>query len=140
MIRIRHTDEHDDEIAALDAACFPRDEGYQPSPPIDADGMEAWVALAGDDVVGFALLQRRDAGWYMMRVGVAPEWRARGIQRRLTAARMRWARRHGAGWVETWTDHYEWRSMRSLIRAGFLPVRPEYQYAGDDVVYWRRDL
>lgn len=60
---------------------------------------KVWVALVGDQVVGFAICSHRDKndmfpdlpqGWYLSGVTVAPNWRRKGIGRRLVLARIHW--------------------------------------------------
>src|SRR4051812_32624487 len=88
--RIRHTDDSDEVIAELDRQLI----GVEPVSPSD----EAWLACdAAGVAVGYATgkIWTPDNYFYFTRCGVLPEARGHGLQRRLIAARCRWARKHG---------------------------------------------
>lgn len=53
---------------------------------LDIDPEGCWVAVEGDDVVGFAISQNRDRLWYLATYGVLPNRQGRGIGKRLMDA------------------------------------------------------
>jgi GNAT superfamily N-acetyltransferase len=53
---------------------------------LGVDPAGCWVAVDGDEVVGFAIAQNRDRLWYLATYGVLPELQGRGIGRRLMDA------------------------------------------------------
>lgn len=135
MIAIRHS-EDTSAIAALDRRIFPSDEA------VDVDGARWWIAYDGAEPIGYGgvashAVTPRTA--YLRRAGLLAAYRGQGIGSRLTAARLRWCRRHFAE-VVTYTTHSNFASMRALIGAGFVPHAPRWAYAGDVFLYWRCDL
>lgn len=135
MIRIVHTSDHDDEIAALDAACFTREEAY---PVSIIAASECWVALDGDDAIGYAVAETRDGAAYLDRYGVLPSHAGRGIGKRLVRAWLRWARRNGADYAWTYTVEANAQSINALVGCGFRAWRPEWARHGYCV--WRLDF
>lgn len=126
MIRIIRTDSHDDEILAMDAVCFP-------DPVADTrlvlwPQCECWVALDGDEPVGYAVAYLRDGASYLDRYGVLPEHGGEGIGKRLLRAWLRWSKREGAEFAWTYTYARNGRSGNALISAGLrlweTPVHP----------------
>lgn len=84
---------------------------------------------------------------YLHRAGVLPGARGRGLQRRLIAVRVQFARRQGIPEVWTYTSHTNIASANNLIRAGFslwMPAAWGYSRnpskpVGDTAwLYWRR--
>jgi GNAT superfamily N-acetyltransferase len=137
-VTIRATHDDDDEIARLDRECF-ADEAS----PVDLDthNPECWLAVTAEGApVAYAVAVLIDGVAYLRRVGVVPEARGHGLQRRLIRARVAWARGVGASRVETYTAHDNPYSMASLIACGFRPHVPPWAYVGAGVVYWRKDL
>lgn len=135
MIVIRHTEDHDDEIAALDAACFTRAEAY----PVQVLAVsECWVALDGDEAVGYAVADLRLGGAYLDRYGVLPSHAGQGIGKRLIRAWLAWGRRSGAAYAWTYTVEANAQSINALIGCGFRAWRPEWAQGGYCV--WRRPL
>jgi len=58
---------------------------------LDVDPAGCWVALDGDDLVGFAFSQNRGRFWYLWTYGVLPSAQGRGIGRRLMDAVLAYA-------------------------------------------------
>lgn len=61
--------------------------------------------------------------------------RGAGMQLRLVRLRLRWARAAGVARAQTYTWHDNVPSMRTLGRAGFLPLR-----AGSGYIRWEKEL
>jgi GNAT superfamily N-acetyltransferase len=68
---------------------------------------------------------------------VAKRYRGRGLQRRLIAARIRWARKFGATAVTTYAAAHNTPSLVTLLKAGFVPDRMMY---ADEFVHVTRKL
>lgn len=101
-----------------------------------------WIVYDGPLPVGFCGLYQsvkwRDAG-YLCRSGVMPEYRGRGLQKRLIRLRERKAREAGMTWLVT--DTYENPpSSNSLIACGYKTYQPETPWGADGVTYWRKSL
>jgi len=117
MIRIVKSDDHDEEIAALDLVCFTKQEAYPVEMPSSA---ECWVALDKDEVVGYLVahvgVHEGSECHYVDRYGVAPSYAGSGIGKRLLRAWLRWAKQ-GFAWTYTVADNA--RSINALINVGF---------------------
>jgi len=105
---------------------------------------EYWAAYDdGGALVGFGGLVRSvrySDVVYMHCAGVAQGARGNGLQRKLIAARVRWAKSHGFSYCTTDTVNYNPISSRNLIRCGFLPYWPRYRWATDQSCYWSKKL
>ena len=103
---------------------------------------EWWLALDGADPVGFAGLQPSrqwcDAA-YLVRCGVLPSHRGRGLQRRLLLAREKHARVSGLRWLVTSTLNNP-ASANSLIGRGYRMYEPSIPWGARGTIYWRKCL
>ena len=72
---------------------------------------------------------------HLTRGFVSEGLRGQGIQGRMISTRLRWGRRAGAVRAQTYTWHDNIASMRSLARAGFLPLRFRAGY-----IRWEKSL
>lgn len=101
-----------------------------------------WLALEGKSKVGFGgyrLIEGGDTA-FLNRAGVLPFFRGRGIQRRLIRTRLSHAKRSGARVAITYTTADNVWSANNLIRTGFVMYRPQQYWAGNEMVYWWKDL
>lgn len=135
-IRQARADDTDD-IRLMDRKLFPGDE------PVDFPRRSIWfIALEGGEPVAFAgvqlLAQTKSA--FMLRAGVLPSHRGRGLQRALIAARERAARRAGMRRAVTYTVVANAASMTNLTKARYATYYPKTAYAGRAVVYWQKKL
>jgi ribosomal protein S18 acetylase RimI-like enzyme len=91
------------------------------------DGMELWVAEAGDQIVSAGRLEPVPGTSFAGIWGGAtrPEWRRRGIYRALTAARARSALRLGKTLINSDSTEY---SRPILERSGFVKVSTTTPY------------
>jgi GNAT superfamily N-acetyltransferase len=128
-------------IEIADRICFPDDD------PIPLAGSYWWVETDEDKaarVLSYAALRPLGSGVaFLERAGVLPCARGRGSQRRLISARTRYARRLGVRVVVTYTSPTNIGSAVNLVREGYEPFVPEYQWAGaygTEANYWRRTL
>jgi len=101
-----------------------------------------WLAYEGGRPVGFAGAQiwKPDNCLYLRRAGVLPEARGKGLQRRLIRARLAWGREQGARAAYTYTTSWNLASANNLIHEGFTLWKPEWRWAGADMLYWWRKL
>lgn len=141
-IRIAHTVEHDDEIAALDAECFA--DGTAPPVAISADA-DCWVALHGQTIVGYLVGEPTAVGGYLSRYGVAGAHSGQGIGQRLVRAWLRSLSAQGVTWAWTYTHAHNAASINALVACGFkswapgtFPVTGEPQ--SEKFCLWRRAL
>lgn len=124
MIRLRIS--HD---ATLNKALFARG---LPGDLWCGDHHTFWVAWDGETPVGFcsAVLLPRERGAFLSSAVVFRAYRGRRIQRDMIRTRLRWARRHGAEHVVTYTAKENWESAKSLLVTGFKAYEPGVQWAG----------
>lgn len=136
MIRIRETDDLD-VIHELDRCIFPEDAKLAGPHLLDSVW---WVA---EDVYPGRRLPIGYAGLYvpetqhegfLVRAGVAPDWRGSGIQKRLIRTRVSYAKGLNLPVVNTYVATKNIASMRSLISCEFRPKR--YEFTGDNAFIW----
>lgn len=126
----------DATIAALDRVdrkCFPGLRAYNKRDRYS----RTWVVEHRGEVVAFACSQDFGDGIvYLSRCGVLPEFRGRGLQRKLIRARVLAARFAS---VYTYTVIGNVHSANNLIACGFRMFAPDDPYAGRiSAIYWRR--
>lgn len=142
--RLRYLGELDDPddqaiILAADATCFGNDGSVRPN----FDASYWWIIGEHDFPMAYAAI-RPSRYWsdcaYLSRAGVLPAFRGHGLQRRLIAARVAWARRRGLSYVYTDVATWNHHSANSLIRSGFRLWSPRYKWSGDEVLYFSKKL
>lgn len=128
--------ENEDILTELHQECFDGD-----SLP-DFDQEYWWLAYDDKEPIAFAGMHK-SRSWhnvgYMCRVGVLPEYRGNGLQKRLIRTRLAHAKRHG--WVAVITDTYDNPpSSNSLISCGFKLYNPENPWSFKNALYWIKRL
>lgn len=101
-----------------------------------------WIVYLGNFAVGFAGMvpsKRWGDAVYFCRSGVHPDYRGRGIQKRLIRARLAKARKLGMNWAITDTRRNP-ASANSLISEGFRMYQPALPWSFKDACYWRKKL
>lgn len=125
-----------DTILSLDTQVFSRkDEPCNPK-------HQWWVIREAGITMGYAgaaFISRLNYV-YLSRAGVLPEFRGRGLHKRLLDARVKWAKKQGADAIITYTVADNARSANTLISRGFKWYVPEDAWAGRGVVYWIKEL
>lgn len=118
-------------IQELDKICLPGCSWY----PADY----SWCLWSDDFLVGYACLthsRQWDKCGYLCRSGILPEFRGKGLQKRLIRARIRKARE--LGWQALVTDtRKNPASANSLIACGFKMYEPQNPWSFKDACYWR---
>ncbi len=114
--------EDQQRIRRMDALCFPVDE-----PPIIA-GAEWWIGWDGATAAAYCAWKAVEhdgvtVGFHY-RVGVMPDYRGHGLQRRMLRLREAKMREQGLRAAVTYTDADSAASMRSLIAEGYRPYAP----------------
>lgn len=77
-------------------------------------------------------------GGYLVRAGLLPGARGRGLQKRMISVRLAWMRRHNLRLAVTYTMCDNNASINSLIHCRFKVYDPQHPWAGTDVLYWWR--
>ena len=139
MYRICREDVLAVAVPALDEICFPHDERV-----VIGDALW-WIAWCGRNAVGYAGLrickEPHNRGLaFLCRVGVMPQHRGHGLQKRLIRAREREARRYGVRELVTYCVPDNPASANSLIACGFKLYRPMTKWAGPYAIYLRKVL
>ena len=101
----------------------------------------AWIVKVDGEIAGFCTL--REIGHhiaYLDRGGVLPKHQGKGIHRRLIAVRERYARSRGMHKIITYVMPYNYPSMFTLVRCNYLKYKPEYPWAGTNIVYFIKEL
>lgn len=133
MIKIRRHDGDKPLIEYLDSRLFVEEERVE-----HINESAWWVGWNGDIPVAYAgakLIPQANCV-FLSRAGVMPEARGQGLQRKMIAIRLRWARQQGVKRVITYTHPLNVVSSNNLIRSGFLLYRPEWEWAGPEFLYW----
>ena len=101
-----------------------------------------WIAYDGMNPVGFCAVipsfQWQKTG-YLLRSGVMPDYRGRGLQKRFIKLRIKYAKEQGWDWLVTDT-RYNPASVNSLISCGFKLYKPSTPWSFKDALYWRRKV
>ena len=122
-----------DLVAAMDWFLFPADDHY----PVQI--AQWWLAYRDGYLAGYCGARMIGDDAYLCRAGVLNGHRGHGIQRKLIAARVRWARRHGAARVISDTAPWNVSSSNNLIRCGFTTYAPQEEWR-EVAIYWERAL
>lgn len=129
-------DESAGVIQRLHKMCFPYDASFKPTVGW------WWLVWKNGEVVGFAGMHR-STQWgdtmYLVRAGILPAHRGRGLQQRLIKARLKAARDLEANWVVTDT-RLNPPSANNLINAGFRMFLPSRPWAFQDSCYWVKKI
>lgn len=137
--RIREVDggENADILADLHTICF-QDEAAQ----ADYEVGYWWLAYFEKEPVAFAGVTPSVLGFntgYLKRVGVLPEHRGAGLQKRLI--RVREAKAKKQGWSRLVTDCTDNpASANSLYKAGYKMFAPTWPWAFPQSLYWQKNL
>lgn len=148
MIRVRRVDTSDPVVRAgvdsMIAECFTvYDWSDLKLPRCTAAYGEWWVAFKGKVPVGFVGVvdsTKVPNALYLFIVGVIPSARGDGIQKRLTKKVLRYARERGRRYVVSDTVNTNVASMRSFVRSGFIPFRPDDKWGSPHAVYWIKSV
>jgi GNAT superfamily N-acetyltransferase len=139
-IRIVSWSDHPDLARAMYDVYVEADPDIPGSEGVEVPGFEEWlhddmqgssdrpeavfVALAGDDVIGYAKLSvpsiRTGAAWHDL-TGVKRAWRGRGIASALKRAQIRWAKEQGYERLTTMNEERNTPIRRLNERHGYRP-------------------
>ncbi len=124
----------------LQLICLPADT------PITCSPKGCAMAVYDEETMVAFALARQSVGYqktmYLARVGVHPDYRGRGLQKKLIELREGWARKKGFTHSITDTTNESVASMRSLLAAGYRPFWPQLvkPWALKESVYWKKKL
>ena len=133
MIKIRRHDGDAPLIEYLDSRLFSAEER------VERIEESAWW-VGWDDTIpvayGGARYIPEAKAVFLSRAGVLWEARGQGLQKKLIALRVKWARTTGATKVITYTHPENVVSSNNLIRSGFELYNPEWKWEGPTFLYW----
>jgi len=126
-------------VLPLDEICFPTDHR------IDLADSIWWIVWRGKQAVAYAGLRPCQNACntglgFLCRVGVIPQHRGKGLQKRLISVRERQARRMGLTQLVTYCVPWNPPSINSLISCGYKTYRPETPWGGGGSIYFRKTL
>jgi GNAT superfamily N-acetyltransferase len=101
-----------------------------------------WWVLDGSPRAGYcgAYVTADGVTVKMTAAYVAPEYRGAGIQRRMLQIRTQFGRARGCDTAYTYTWIENIASQRSIVRAGFLPVRCKLGPEGEAWIVYEKSL
>lgn len=113
-------------LRVMDARCFPHDTSFW-----NDEWCHWWVASVENykmvnsrTDVAYAGIKIDGRGVaHIMRCGVLPEFRGRGLQRLVIASCVRWCYGKGVNVIKTYTSHDNARSIHTFKRCGFRSRR-----------------
>lgn len=109
----------------------------------DAEYSTWWVVFCNKMPVAYAGMQEHTSKYvYLNRVGVLPDYRGYGLQRKLVRKRVNHAKGLDYKGVVTYTLFDNTHSANNLIKEGFLLFDPLEPWADEDseVLYWIKDV
>lgn len=127
-----------DACKALHRAILPDDEWYP------RKNEQYWLLYDEENMpVGFCSchkLSLEPEVVFLSRAGLLEAARGQGMQKKMINARVRWAKQSGARQVITYTTRDNAPSFYNLQNCGFKLYLPENYWAGEDVLYWYKDI
>ena len=127
-------------VSDMDSVCFPG----EPISPVKFKATYWWIVRCKNKPIGYAGLRLVDEGddklGFLCRVGVLPDFRGHGLQKRLINSRVSFAKRVGCSAVLTYAYKENYPSINSLVSRGFRMYSPSYAWAGRDVMLYFRIL
>lgn len=134
-MRFTRAEPGDPRLLALQLACLPYDE------PRDFRTDAVWLGLEAGVPAAFCSVRMLDSGeWYLSRAGVLPEFRGKGLQKRMIRLRVAFARKHNPTRVVTDCTPDNYGSANSLMACGFRLFRPERKWSFSYSLYWALTL
>jgi ribosomal-protein-alanine acetyltransferase len=131
-------------LAALETALFGVDawSGAAVLGELEGPGRDAVVAVAGDEVVGYAITLRSADLVDLQRIAVSPDHRRQGLARRLLEEVLDRARDEGADRMLLEVSASNTAALAFYAAADFVEIdrRRRYYRDGTDAVVMRRSL
>jgi len=97
-----------------------------------------FAAYSGGELAGSSVVYLENGRWIMDALLVKPEFRERGVAKRLTAARIRYAARQGAGEIWYACDDGNLVTICCHLRFGFEKVCPDKHRCTVATAHWYR--
>lgn len=135
--RIQDAANHSDVINPMQLECLPFDDPYQTTKG------QWWIVYdEAKSPAAFACLTKSHTtpgGGYLARAGVRPQFRGKGLQKRLIRVRVNEARRRGYHTLVTDTTENN-PSANNLIACGFRLFTPVKEWGFEHTLYWKMKL
>lgn len=126
-------------VLQMDEVCFPAD--YR----VKLQDSLWWTVWANKEPVAYAGLRVCIAKYnvgagFLCRVGVMPDHRGHGLQKRLLRVREKAARKLGLRKLVTYCVPWNYASINSLIGCGYRVYEPGSKYGGTGAIYLEKNL
>ncbi len=129
-----------DILAEIDRECFPVGISYSREELVGFIGQpqaRTWVAVEGDEVVGFLVADRVSAQLgHIITIDVVEAWRGRGFGRRLMDAADAWAKALGLRLMSLETAEDNCRAQQFYEGRGYEKLKRLRQYYSNGADAW----
>lgn len=98
-----------------------------------------WVVIIKNKIIGYCGCIYSEGICIFNRAWVHKDFRGKGIQKRMIKEREKAAKKQ-CGICVTYTTKNNFASANNLISAGFTLFCPQYQYAGEEMLYFRKKI
>lgn len=125
-------------IQKLDKRIFPTDDPLEQNP-----NGTYWLLHHSGRKVGFCALhplKYEPNICFMARSGILAAHHGRGLQRRMINVRLRHAQAEGFSHALTYAWIHNPPSISNLLKTGFRIYEPANAYAGEDMLYFIKDI
>lgn len=117
---------------------------FEGDTPVHMPGSFWWILYANDEPVGFAgvrIIEGGESG-YLYRAGILPQYRGKGLQKRLIRVREKWCRKQNLKSCVTYVLPNNTASLNNLLRVGYVSYKPTYVYGPKPrwCVYLRKNI
>lgn len=101
-----------------------------------------WIAKKNNRNVGFSVARILDEGdtMFLARAGVYESHEGNKLHRRMIRTRERFAKRIHCKVIVTYALLFNTLSMVNLLKEGYRIYIPEYNYAGDEFLYFQKKI
>lgn len=137
MYRIQQTKDFD-AIEKLDKRIFPTDDRIERKL-----GGAYWLLHHSGRKVGFCALHPlpyEPSVCFLARAGILQAHQGNGLQKRMINVRVRHAQAQGFSHVLTYAWIRNPQSISNLIKTGFKMYEPATYWAGDEMLYFIKDI
>lgn len=101
-----------------------------------------WIVInQNNKAVGFCTVRPLECGIaYFNWAGLLSEATGQGLHRRMIRAREKWCRKENFETIVTYTTTDNIPSAKNLIRCKYDLFTPEYDWAGEELLYFRKNI
>jgi GNAT superfamily N-acetyltransferase len=104
------------------------------------DNREWWVIEVDGQIVAYCGSAYKEGICIFVRAWVNKKYRGKGLHSKLIKTRVKAASLNACKWAITYTTHDNVNSANNLFKNGFRLYIPEYRYAGNEMIYFRKQI